>query len=181
VTTTEHSRMEHERCAECGFDGAAYDDDALIEALRALGPQWRALLDTAGDDLRTRPAPEVWSALEYAAHSRDVTAMHVVGVEAALPGEEPIVAALPDSIVDEIASGYATEETDAVLAGVDEQASRLAALAADAGPDVWTRGLTIGAERSDIRRLLEHALHDSTHHLRDVEIGLERLRRSGSS
>jgi DinB family protein len=180
VTTTEHSRMEHERCAECGFDGAAYDDDALIEALRALGPQWRALLDSAGNELRARPAPEVWSALEYAAHSRDITALHVFGVEQALTGTEPVFPAFDEGVADEAARSYNNEDPQLVLAAVDEQARRLAALAADAGPDVWTRGLTIGAERSDIRRLLEHALHDSTHHLRDVEIGLERLRRSGS-
>ena len=39
----------------------------------------------------------------------------------------------------------------------------LAALADDAGPHVWSRGLTIGDSRSDVRRLLEHALHDSLH------------------
>ena len=172
--------MEHERCAECGFDGSEYDDDALLHALRALGPQWRVLLDTAGEDLRTRPAPAVWSALEYAAHSRDITAMHVVGVEAALPGDEPVVPEFDDNVVDEIAVGYASEDPDAVLAALDTQASTLAAVAADAGVESWGRGLTIGENRSDVRRLLEHALHDSTHHLRDVEIGLVWLRSSSS-
>jgi hypothetical protein len=83
--------MEHERCEQCGFDGAAYSDAALLEAIRALGPRWRALL-------------------------------------------------------------------------------------ADAGTDAWTRGITVGTERIETRRLLEHALHDSTHHLLDVENGFERLR-----
>jgi hypothetical protein len=36
--------------------------------------------------------------------------------------------------------------------------------------------LTIGDSRSDVRRLLEHALHDSLHHLADVERGLAALR-----
>ena len=43
-------------------------------------------------------------------------------------------------------------------------------------PTAWSRGLTIGTDRSDVRRLLEHALHDSSHHLVDVERGLARLR-----
>jgi hypothetical protein len=42
----------------------------------------------------------------------------------------------------------------------------------DAGVDTWTRGLTVGEARSDVRRLLEHALHDSQHHLDDVQSGL---------
>jgi hypothetical protein len=41
---------------------------------------------------------------------------------------------------------------------------------------MWSRGLTIGDDRSDVRRLLEHALHDSQHHLADVERGLTTLR-----
>ena len=106
--------------------------------------------------------------------------MHVVGVEAALPGDEPVVPELPDDLADDIASGYASEDRDEVLARLDAETNRLAALAADAGPDAWTHGLTIGTERTDVRRLLEHALHDSTHHLRDVERGLEHVRASRS-
>ena len=41
---------------------------------------------------------------------------------------------------------------------------------------VGRAGSTIGGERSDVRRLLEHALHDSQHHLADVERGLTQLR-----
>ena len=33
----------HERCEACGFDGSMYDNAALVEALRALGPSWRGL------------------------------------------------------------------------------------------------------------------------------------------
>jgi len=81
--------VEHERCAACEFDGSVYHPEQLLDAIRDLGPQWVRLLHNAGDDLRRRPAPETWSAIEYAAHSRDVTALHVFGVEQALTGDEP--------------------------------------------------------------------------------------------
>ena len=68
-----------ETCAQCGFDGDVYDPDALIAAVRALGPRWRRLLMWTDDELRQRPAPGVWSAIEYASHTRDVTALHVWG------------------------------------------------------------------------------------------------------
>jgi hypothetical protein len=168
--------VEHERCTECGFDGATYDDRGLLDAWRALGAHWRALLATAGEHLRTRPAPGVWSAIEYAAHSRDITAIHVAGVEIALPGDEPVLPPFPDNAVDEMASGYGREDPDAVLDALERHATRLAELADEAGVDAWRHGLTIGTERNDVRRLLEHGLHDSTHHLRDVELGLGRLR-----
>jgi hypothetical protein len=162
----------HEHCDQCRFDGGAYTDPDLLGALRELGPRWRALLDAAGDRLRTRPAPEVWSPIEYAAHSRDITALHAFGVEQALTGDEPVLPAIDPGLADEVATGYGDEDPAAVLDALDMHARRLAQLADDAGPDTWTRGLTIGTDRTEVRRLLEHALHDSTHHLDDVERGL---------
>jgi hypothetical protein len=50
-------------------------------------------------------------------------------------------------------------------------------LADDAGVGAWSRGLTVGVTRSDVRRLLEHALHDSQHDLDDVERGVTTMSR----
>ncbi len=170
--------MEHELCEACRFDGSAFDDAALLEAIHALGPRWRALIADSGTELRTRPAPEVWSAIEYAAHSRDITALHAFGVEQALTIDEPAFPAIEaDELIDAAAATYAAANPDEVVDQLGEHANRLARLAADAGAARWTRGLTIGDDRSDVRRLLEHALHDSTHHLDDVERGLAALRR----
>ena len=168
--------MEHETCDACGFDGAEYDDDALLAQLRALGPAWRAALDDAGADLRVRPAPGVWSAIEYAAHSRDITALHAFGVEQALTQDEPVLPAVDPGLADAAAGSYGTEDAAAVVAALGAAADQLAAQAEDAGTDTWARGITLGAERVEVRRMLEHALHDSTHHLDDVARGLAQLR-----
>lgn len=168
--------MEHEYCEACGFDGAHYDDASLLESLRALGPRWQALLAAAGPQLRIRPEPEVWSAIEYAAHSRDITALHVYGVEQALTRDEPVFPPIGDDLVDSAAATYGKANPDHVAAELTTQALLLAKVAHEAGSEAWSRGLTIGDSRSDVRRLLEHALHDSLHHLGDVERGLSRLR-----
>ncbi|HMD45574.1 MAG TPA: DinB family protein [Acidimicrobiales bacterium] len=169
--------MSHERCEACGFDGARYDDPGLLGAIRALGPRWRSLLAASGPELRLRPGPQVWSAIEYAAHSRDITALHVFGVEQALTGEEPVLPAVAaDDLIESAAATYGGADPDAVAAELARQAVLLARLAQDAGSDAWTRGLTVGDDRRDVRELLEHALHDSVHHLADVERGLARLR-----
>lgn len=168
--------MERERCDACRFDGGLYDSVTLLAAVRALGPSWRSLLAGVDNaDLRARPEPEVWSALEYAAHSRDITALHVFGVEQALTLDEPSLPAIADDLVDSAAVSYTEEDLDIVLDGLEHQALLLAQLADEAGSDRWARGLTIGGERIDVRRLLEHALHDSLHHVDDVERGLARL------
>jgi hypothetical protein len=166
---------DHEHCDACGFDGATYADSELLESLRALGDRWRQQLGAAGVHLRSRPAPTTWSAIEYAAHSRDITALHVFGVEQALTQDEPRYPPISDDLVDRAASTYGDADPDEVSAALTTAACRLAQLADDAGVDAWARGLTVGENRSDIRRLLEHALHDSQHHLDDVERGLATL------
>jgi DinB superfamily len=170
------STVEYERCESCGFDGARFDNAALLGALRALGPRWRRLLASTGTELRLRPEPKVWSAIEYAAHSRDITALHAFGVEQALTLDEPAFPAIADDLVESAAAAYREADPDDVVDELDTQAAHLAQLADDAGSDAWSRGLTIDGDRSDVRRLLEHALHDSQHHLDDVERGLARLR-----
>jgi hypothetical protein len=168
--------VAHERCDACGFDGNRYDDVSLLDALRALGPRWRALLAATGSELRVRPEPDVWSAIEYAAHSRDIIALHAYGVEQALAFDEPMFPPIADDLAESAAATYGDADPDNVSTELTTQASLLAEVADEAGSDAWSRGLTIGDTRSDVRRLLEHALHDSLHHLGDVESGLSRLR-----
>ena len=170
--------MDPERCHECGFDGSRFDGPALVTGLREVGPRWRTLIESAGPDLRVRPAPDVWSALEYAAHSRDITALHTFGVEQALTEDEPHYPAIEADLVEKAAA-----ELRRRAAGRSRRHARRAGNEARlprSESTTWTRGLTIGDERTDVRRLLEHALHDSTHHVRDVERGLAQIRAAGS-
>jgi hypothetical protein len=143
----------------------------------ALRPDWTRLLLEAGDELRLRPQPGTWSALEYAAHSRDVTALHVFGVEQALTLDEPAFPEIAgDELVQSAAASYASQDPGVVGMELETQTRKLADLAQDSGPNSWSRGITIGESRRDVRFLLEHALHDSHHHLVDVEKGLVLLR-----
>jgi hypothetical protein len=169
--------VDHEKCDACEFDGSAYGPAELLEAIRDLGPQWKRLLLDAGDDLRDRPDPATWSVLEYAAHSRDITALHVFGVEQALTLDEPKFPEIAGGeLVENAAATYASQDPGIVGTELENQALRLADLAQASGQASWSRGLTLGSSRSDVRRLLEHALHDSHHHLVDVNKGLAVLR-----
>ena len=135
------------------------------------------LIGRAGRELRVRPEPEVWSAIEYAAHSRDVTALHAFGVEQALTTNEPAFPAIDgEQLIQSAAASYRAADPDEIVNALDAEAVRMARLADDAGTAAWSRGLTIGESRMNVRRLLEHALHDSQHHLDDVERGLGTIR-----
>src|ERR1035438_8202615 len=74
---SEVTAMKHEMCSVCSFDGSRYSDQAVLAALRGLGSSLKALLGEASQNLRVRPDPDVRSAIEYAANSRDITAQHV--------------------------------------------------------------------------------------------------------
>ena len=168
--------MDHERCVGCGYDGSDFDDQDLLDGLHLLGPAWTSLFSGSGPLLRVRPDPSTWSAVEYAAHSRDITALHAWAVEQALWNREPV---LPDLDADELigaaAAGYADEDPSEVTRELGVHAHRLADVAGQGWPESWERGITIGGSRSDVRRLLEHGLHDSRHHLGDVRRGLVTL------
>ena len=169
--------VPHEVCEQCGFDGSGYDDASLMTALRGLGTQWRVLLADRGPAVHARPEPGVWSAIEYAAHSRDITALHCFGVERALAEVEPMYPAIDgDDLIQTASAGYVDEKLDLVLDELDAQALRLAQLAEVAPAGSLQRGLTIGDHRMTIQALLEHALHDSLHHINDVQRGFHRLR-----
>ena len=144
---------DHERCLACGFDGATYDDTSLTAAIEGLGEDWRELFRKAGRELRVRPKPRTWSAIEYAAHSRDITALHVFAVEQALTGTEPVFPAIEgDALIEASAASYGDEDPDAVVGQLDREGHLLARLAADAGADAWGAGsrlVTTGAPSTD--------------------------------
>ncbi|GAA5036325.1 maleylpyruvate isomerase N-terminal domain-containing protein [Terrabacter aeriphilus] len=57
-------------CPDCGFDADLLPVEEVPAFLRDAGQRYAVRLGR--DDARTRPAPGVWSPLEYACHVRDV-------------------------------------------------------------------------------------------------------------
>src|SRR3954471_643210 len=76
---------EPERCAQCHFDGSAYTDLDVDGTLRAISPWWHLMVDHIDDAvLQRRPGPGVWSAVEYAEHSIEITRIIATGLAALL-------------------------------------------------------------------------------------------------
>ena len=67
-------------CPECGFDTSAPDRAALAGLVAEVGERWSVALAESSAP-RVRPAPTVWSPLEYGCHVRDVFGLvyHLVG------------------------------------------------------------------------------------------------------
>lgn len=140
--------------------------------MRSMGRRWRELFKDVPDErLRDRPDSSTWSALEYAAHTRDVIALVGSGMSKVLDGDAPVFEAIqPDATAAD--HGYNALPPADVLGGLAANAERLAARAERALPDHWARTGSIGGVETDAGWLFRHAVHDASHHLRDVERNL---------
>ena len=128
--------------------------------------------------VRQRPAPEVWSALEYAAHTRDVFAFYRERIERVVTDDRPTLHAVGFGSREEERS-YNDEDPAATAAGVATEANAVADLLGSLDDDAWKRvGLASdgsGAERS-VRVLAQRAVHDAHHHLLDIGRSLRAAR-----
>ena len=132
------------------------DDDALVEAVVSLGPRWRSTLVDAGGEVRERPQPATWSAIEYAARTRDITALHVFGVSEALGRHEPRYPAIDgDALVEATATSYRDEAPALVAEQLDFEARRARGDRNRCRYRFLGVGITIGTNRITVRRLLD--------------------------
>jgi hypothetical protein len=164
--------VEPERCAECGFDGTRLTVADAITALRSMGRRWHEVFaDVPGDRLRRRPAPDVWSPLEYAAHTRDVLDLIGSGLAAVLDGNHP---SYPNVEPEKDAPDHGWNDLDpaAVLDELSAAAERIADRAGRALPEHWERTADMNGTETDAGWILRHAVHDASHHLRDVQKAL---------
>ncbi len=167
-------------CPECGLDYESMPVPEAIAAIRGLPRRYRAPLTRLlpGEDdsvLRARPEPEVWSALEYAAHVRDVLGWYEGWVRQILAEDRPVLEGIGR---EEAAVEYRYNEQDPGTVA-DELAARAEALATtlEAVPeDALSRvGFRHGEERS-IATHARRAVHEGSHHLLDIGRGLRAVR-----
>lgn len=157
-------------CPECGFDASSTAPTAVATILRGVAGDWAELL--GGDDhgrLRQRPAPDVWSPIEYGCHVRDVLELLAHRFERTLNEDGPVFADWHPN--DRAEAGRYSDERDPgrVAAEIAERCDRVVAL---------VEGMTdLGWERRGVRAdgleftnawLSTYLAHDVVHHVHDV-------------
>jgi hypothetical protein len=156
-----------EVCTECGFDGGQWTDDDAVSAIAELPGRWSLAVDgVSQSDLRRRPIPSMWSIAEYLDHVREVlfgmrflldTAITDPGTHLDDP-PEPRFDPAPRDI-----------DVDSALTGLHAEAEQLGDALAAAQPSDWRSTVIVGDESHDLHWIARHAVHDASHHLRDVE------------
>jgi hypothetical protein len=167
-------------CDECGFVYESVGSDEVADLLRGFGPKFADRLSAPPEQLYTRPEPEVWSAVEYGCHVRDLFLIQRERLFVALVEDTPNFAPMyRDSRVE-----LARYNSISVAQLIEELAvaSRLVAdTFAALEPDQWSRlciyNFPAPTERSMVW-LGQHTIHEGTHHLMDVERSLGVARKS---
>jgi hypothetical protein len=161
------------RCEECGYDWEQPAADGVAQ-LRTFGRRYRVPLtrflpgEDADEILRTRPDPETWSVLEYAAHTRDAFVFYDERVARVLAEERPQLDAFGfDAACAE--RRYNEQNPAQVASELDAAAAALADRAAGAAESEWQRvGIGSDGDERTVLVLLRRAVHEGHHHLLDI-------------
>jgi hypothetical protein len=164
-----------ESCPVCGFVWASVPREEV-------GPRVVAATAEAGELVRTapaervgaRPAPQVWSPLEYAAHLRDVLYnirdRVIVGLAEDTPTFKPMYRDV------RVEAGLYEGEAPAVVADELERAGALFARTIEALDDVQLGRPCFYTSQSPYPCTLlwlgQQAVHESEHHGSDIAAGL---------
>ena len=169
--------MDH--CDRCSF---TYEEVAVRDVagtLRDLCAQFVEVLTDARTDimLKTRPAPDIWSCIEYACHVRDVLLIQRDRVILALVEECP---SFPRMYRDERVdlTGYQEESLADILAELSIATDLFAKVFERLSVEQTGRRCVYNFPEptvKDVAWLGRHTVHESKHHLGDVHSVLTRI------
>ncbi len=153
-------------CPDCGFAAGEVAGSEVAARVRDLTAPWVEVLARA--DVRERPAPGVWSALEYAAHVRDVCRLFRERLALMLDEDEPRFANW-DQDVTAVEGAYAAQDPAVVAGELAAAASSWSDLYAGVSGTQWGRpGIRSNGSTFTVLTLGRYGLHDLAHHLWDV-------------
>jgi hypothetical protein len=151
-------------CQECGFRPQPPEQTGA--RLRATIPQWTAAL--AAGDARSRPAPTVWSTVEYACHVRDTCRIFRERLQLMLGEEDPIFANW-DQDASAVEEKYFAQAPQAVARQLAAEAEATAAAFDAVTPDQLTRpGRRSNGSIFSVETFAIYFLHDVEHHVHDI-------------
>jgi hypothetical protein len=169
-------------CPECGIDYGTLHPPFAINTLKSFPRRYTEALEPRGAEdheeiIRTRPAPEVWSAIEYAAHVADLMEPFTTVIRRMYNEDNPDLSSeFWDENEKAAADNYNEQDKDAVLARMADGVDRLVAAAESVDSHGWERMASFGWGDRDLLTMLQNSVHEGVHHLQDIEKGLKKVR-----
>ena len=171
-------------CPECGLDYDTISPSDAKVAIRSFPRRYRsavagALEDDADEGLiRRRPDPTTWSALEYTVHVADLYESFASAFRKMYEQDKPTISDMWDPDERVTSERYNEQDPMAAIDRLDAAAETLAKVLDGVGAEGWSRTATFPWGERDLLMMTRNAVHEGSHHLRDVERVLEAARRS---
>jgi DinB superfamily len=154
-------------CPECRFDTLSFAVPAVPGMIVANAAAWRDVLSGPGD-LRRRPTPGKWSAVEYGCHVRDVFLLYDRRLELMLTVDDPLFPNW-DQDATAVADRYQDQDPVEVAAALPEAGRALADRFAGVTGGQWQRtGRRSDGASFTVETFARYLIHDPIHHLYDV-------------
>ncbi|MBA3338891.1 MAG: DinB family protein [Geodermatophilaceae bacterium] len=154
-------------CLACGVDASQVSGPAVAAMLRSSAAVWEAELGR--EEVRVRPSPTTWSALEYGCHVRDVCRRFDARLLLMLSDDDPEFETW-DQDASAIESRYGTQDPLVVGSELVAAANVLAGHFDAVRGDQWQRtGRRSDGARFTIDSFAAYFLHDILHHLHDID------------
>jgi hypothetical protein len=155
------------RCDECGFEAATFPRERIGLTTRDVASTFATFLER--DDVRSRPAPEVWSILEYACHLRDVCRIFGERLGLMLHEDGPQFANW-DQDKTAADDDYGSQDPAVVSAELLAAADELAAAYDAVQGEQWQRtGYRSDGSAFTVDSIGRYLVHDLVHHVWDIE------------
>jgi hypothetical protein len=158
-----------EHCDECRFTYPTIAAKDLPSRLRTAAAGFVAAFDTVPEP-RRRPAPTVWSPLEYACHVRDVLRVQGERLALALQTDNPAFAPM-NREERVIRDAYHIQDPPTVLTELTDAAADLGHAFDALTAAQWTRTGVYNWPTVEARTILwlgRHTLHEVRHHTMDL-------------
>jgi hypothetical protein len=158
-------------CPECGMVPSSVKAGDLGSAIVEEARLWSELLTGLSEapSLSVRPAPGVWSALEYAGHVSDTLRLFADRIQLAVDTEGPQFE-YQDQESAVVDRQYNDADPGEVAEAICANAERFAKVLEGLPPDAWVRGgIRQEDEFFDITLLARFALHEIHHHRVDAK------------
>lgn len=160
-------------CPECGFDAGSFDPLTMPEAIRSNATEWVGLL--TDPQVRERPRPDKWSALEYGCHIRDVFVLFNERLRLMLENDDPTYQNW-DQDATAVSERYREQDPNDVLPAIAHAAEALADRFESVSGDQWARrGTRSDGAKFTVHTFAQYLIHDPVHHVHDVHEGYATL------
>lgn len=156
-------------CAECGFDWDLGPAEALAQISTITSRFRDAVISLSDDALRARPEPDVWSPLQYLAHTRDVIEFYDKRIERVITEDQPTLAV--DWTFAELAESqrYSDQDSPEVLDALTANAEQLGRRLLDLDAEQWQlSGIGSSGQQRTVLDLARRGAHEAQHHLVDI-------------